>query len=79
MTVIIFLKDNDSMDADFKSLEERVTKLIALCGTLRDENVQLRQEVTRLHQESHSLKLNMSQASMQLERLLSALPEDESA
>lgn len=64
------------MDADLKSLEERVTKLIALCAQLRDENVELRQEVTRLHQESQSLKLNMTQASVQLERLLSALPEE---
>lgn len=64
------------MDADLKSLEERVTKLIALCSQLRDENVELRQEVTRLHQESQSLKLNMTQASVQLERLLSALPEE---
>ena len=64
------------MDADLKSLEERVTKLSALCGPLRDENVELRQEVSRLHQESQSLKLNMTQASVQLERLLSALPEE---
>ena len=76
MTTLIFLKDNGLMDADLKSLEERVTKLIALCSQLRDENVELRQEVTRLHQESQSLKLNMTQASVQLERLLSALPEE---
>lgn len=76
MTTLVFLKDNGSMDADLKSLEERVTKLIALCSQLRDENVELRQEVTRLHQESQSLKLNMTQASVQLERLLSALPEE---
>lgn len=76
MTTLVFLKDNGPMDADLKSLEERVTKLIALCSQLRDENVELRQEVTRLHQESQSLKLNMTQASVQLERLLSALPEE---
>ncbi|MFQ6332305.1 hypothetical protein [Methylophilus sp. 3sh_L] len=76
MTTLVFLKDNGLMDADLKSLEERVTKLIALCGQLRDENVELRQEVTRLHKESQSLKLNMTQASVQLERLLSALPEE---
>jgi len=76
LTTLIFLKDNGPMDADLKSLEERVTKLIALCAQLRDENVELRQEVTRLHQESQSLKVNMTQASVQLERLLSALPEE---
>ena len=72
-----FLNYSATMDADFKSLEERVAKLIALCQTLREENEQMRQEVTRLHQESQSLKLNMTQASVQLERLLTALPDEE--
>jgi cell division protein ZapB len=64
------------MDADLKSLEERVAKLIALCTDLREDNVQLRQEVSKLHQESQSLKLNMTQASVQLEKLLTALPQE---
>lgn len=72
-----FLNYSAAMDADLKSLEERVAKLIALCQTLREENVQLRQEVTRLHQDTQSLKVNMTQASVQLERLLSALPDEE--
>ncbi|KQT36774.1 hypothetical protein ASG24_06445 [Methylophilus sp. Leaf414] len=76
MTTIIFFIDNDSMDADLKSLEERVAKLIALCNQLREDNGQLRQEVSKLHQESQSLKLNMTQASVQLEKLLSALPQE---
>jgi cell division protein ZapB len=76
LTTIIFFIDNDSMDADLKSLEERVAKLIALCNQLREDNGQLRQEVSKLHQESQSLKLNMTQASVQLEKLLSALPQE---
>lgn len=72
-----FFNYSATMDADFKSLEERVAKLIALCQALREENVQMRQEVTRLHQESQSLKLNMTQASVKLERLLTALPDEE--
>ncbi|HEY0906606.1 MAG TPA: hypothetical protein VGE17_05350 [Methylophilus sp.] len=58
-----------------KSLEERVAKLLTLCQGLREENVQLRQEVTRLHQDTQTLKLNMTQASVQLERVLTALPD----
>lgn len=76
MTTIIFFIDNGLMDADLKSLEERVAKLIALCHHLREDNGQLRQEVSKLNQESQSLKLNMTQASVQLEKLLSALPEE---
>jgi cell division protein ZapB len=64
------------MDSDLKSLEERVEKLIALCLHLREDNAQLRQEVEKLHQESQSLKLNMTQASVQLEKLLIALPQE---
>ncbi len=62
------------MDADLKSLETRVTALIALTLQLQGDNVQLRQEVMRLTQEANALKLNMAQATTQLERLLAALP-----
>lgn len=63
------------MDADLKSLEERVSKLVALSRHLSDDNAQLRQELLQLQQETQALKLNMAQAGVQLERLLSALPE----
>jgi cell division protein ZapB len=65
------------MEADLKSLEDKVVKLINLCDGLRDENIQLRQEVTRLHQDTQTLKQNMSLASLQLEQLLQTLPEEE--
>lgn len=77
MTTLVFFIDNGFMDVDLKSLEERIAKLIVLANQLRDDNVQLRQEVMRLHQESQSLKLDMTQATVQLERLLSALPLEE--
>ncbi len=77
MTTLVFFIDNGFMDVDLKSLEERIAKLIVLANQLRDDNVQLRQEVMRLHQESQSLKLDMTQATVQLERLLSALPVEE--
>lgn len=65
------------MEADLNSLEDKVVKLINLCNGLRDENIQLRQEVTRLHQDTQILKQNMSLASLQLEQLLKTLPEEE--
>jgi cell division protein ZapB len=65
------------MEADLNSLEDKVVKLINLCNGLRDENIQLRQEVTRLHQDTQILKQNMSLASLQLEQLLQTLPEEE--
>ncbi len=77
MTIIDFLNYSDYMEADLNSLEDKVVKLINLCNGLRDENIQLRQEVTRLHQDTQILKQNMSLASLQLEQLLQTLPEEE--
>lgn len=60
------------MDADLKNLEERISKLVALCSSLKEENLQLRQK-------SETLKSNMEQASAKLETLLGALPKSEEA
>ncbi|MEE9332227.1 MAG: hypothetical protein V3U89_08360 [Methylophilaceae bacterium] len=69
---MIFLNYSDPMDADIKDLEEKISKLIALCGSLREENTQLREN-------SDTLKNNMEQASVKLEGLLGKLPQGEEA
>ncbi len=56
------------MELDLKKLEEKIAQLISLCSNLRDENAQLRSDLTRA-------KDNMSQASNKLEVLLESLPE----
>lgn len=58
------------MDADIKNLEEKISKLIALCSSLREENIQLREK-------SATLKSNMEKASDKLEGLLGTLPQGE--
>ncbi|MEO1956933.1 MAG: hypothetical protein ABGX03_03285 [Methylophilaceae bacterium] len=60
------------MDADIKELEEKISKLVALCGSMREDNKQLREI-------SDALKNKMSQASIKLEGLLEKLPQDEEA
>lgn len=60
------------MDADIKELEQKISKLIALCGSLREENMQLRER-------SDALKNKMTQASVKLEGLLEKLPQGEEA
>jgi cell division protein ZapB len=67
---MIFLNYSGRMDGDIKNLEERISKLIALCGSLREENMQLREK-------SATLKNNMEQASTKLEDLLGKLPQSE--
>lgn len=64
------------MDADLKSLEDKVFRLIGLCDSLRQENSQLRNEIARVNQDSTKLKHNMLEASNQLETLLESLPTE---
>lgn len=69
---MIFFNYSGSMEADLKDLEDKISKLVALCGSLREENQQLREK-------SETLKNNMEQASDKLEGLLGKLPQDEEA
>jgi cell division protein ZapB len=64
------------MDADLKRLEDKITKLITLCTTLREENNQLRDDLNHAQQNSTTLKSNMLLASEKLEVLLETLPAD---
>jgi cell division protein ZapB len=56
------------MDADLKTLEDKITKLVSLCANLREENVRLRSDLTQT-------KGNMVQASNKLEVLLQSIPD----
>lgn len=56
------------MELDLKKLEEKIAKLISLCSNLRQENIQLRSDLTQA-------KDNMTQAGNRLEALLESLPE----
>ena len=70
MTNITFLNYSGRMDAEIKALEEKLAKLIALIGSLRAENMQLREK-------SDVLKNKMAIASVKLEGLLEKLPQGE--
>ena len=64
------------MDADLKRLEDKITKLITLCATLREENSQLRDDLNQAQKNATTLKSNMLLASEKLEVLLETLPAD---
>ncbi len=68
MTLIDFFNYSGIMEADLKSLEEKITKLISLCSNLREENVRLRSDLTQT-------KDNMLLASNKLEGLLESMPQ----
>ena len=63
------------MEADLKSLEEKIAKLVSLCGNLRAENNQLRGDLSQAQESADALKSNMLQASNKLEGLLELMPQ----
>jgi cell division protein ZapB len=69
LTLIDFFNYSGIMEADLKSLQEKLTKLITLCSTLREENIRLRSDLSQS-------KDYMLQASNRLETLLESLPDD---
>jgi cell division protein ZapB len=62
------------MDADIKALEEKLSQLISLCSDLRDENTQLRADLSAVQTDSALLHGNMTQASERIEALMESLP-----
>ena len=74
MTIIIFLNYSDYMDADLKALEQKLSHLISLCSDLRNENSQLRLDLTAIQTDTALLKANMAKASERLEALMESLP-----
>jgi cell division protein ZapB len=69
-----FLIYSGAMDNDLKSLEEKISKLINLCSDLREENGQLRGDLSQAQQVAATLKNNMLLASNKLEVLLDNVP-----
>jgi cell division protein ZapB len=71
-----FANYSASMDADLKSLEEKLSQLIALCHSLRSENSALRQELAQTQSDSKKLRDNMALVSTRLEAVIDRLPEE---
>lgn len=76
MTEKGFANYSASMDADLKSLEEKLTQLIAQCHSLRSENSALRQELAQTQSDSKKLRDNMALVSTRLEAVIDRLPEE---
>lgn len=64
------------MDADLNALEEKVARLVALCQSLREENVQLRQDLAQAQDDTRQLRENVTRATTRLEALIERLPVD---
>jgi len=64
------------MEAELKSLEDKLAQLVKLCRHLREENHQLRQEVATALNANRQLEDKIGGATKRLEVLLQQIPED---
>ena len=63
------------MEAEFASLETKVSQLASLCGRLRGEAVELRQQLAAAQQENRRLSERIEAARARLEQLIARLPD----
>lgn len=65
------------MEADFKSLERKLTQFLELCQRLRDDNQQLRQQLASAISDNKQLADKIGTATNRLENLLNQIPEED--
>jgi cell division protein ZapB len=64
------------MEAELKTLEQKVTQFVELCQRLRVDNHQLRQQLASILNDNKLLEEKVSHATSRLENLLNQIPED---
>ena len=65
------------MEAEFKSLERKLTEFVELCQRLRDDNQQLRQQLASAISDNKQLADKIGTATKRLENLLNQIPEED--
>jgi cell division protein ZapB len=65
------------VDAELKSLEQKIAQFMELCQRLRNDNHQLRQQLATALNENRLLEEKISGATSRLENLLNQIPEDD--
>jgi uncharacterized protein (TIGR02449 family) len=65
------------MEAEFKSLERKLTQFVELCQRLRDDNQQLRQQLASAVSDNKQLVDKIGTATNRLENLLNQIPEED--
>ncbi|OGA22185.1 MAG: hypothetical protein A3I02_06370 [Betaproteobacteria bacterium RIFCSPLOWO2_02_FULL_67_26] len=65
------------MDADLKSLEQKLSQFVELCQRLRVDNLQLRQQLDSAMSDNKQLSEKIGTATNRLENLLNQIPEDD--
>lgn len=65
------------MDAELKSLEQKVNQFAEFCQRLRVDNQQLRQQLAAALDENQRLEQKINTATSRLENLLDQLPDED--
>jgi len=65
------------MEAELKSLEQKLSRFIELCHRMRVANEQLRQQLASTTNENKQLAARISTATSRLENLLNHIPEED--
>jgi cell division protein ZapB len=64
------------MDADLKALEEKITQLVKLCQSMRQDNLEVRRALALAQESERQLKARMQQAQIRIDNIIDRLPED---
>jgi len=65
------------MDAELRSLEDKVNQVVALCQRLRSDNHALRQQLASAQNDNKQLAEKIGVASTRLESLLTQIPDEQ--
>jgi len=65
------------MDAELRSLEDKVNQVVALCQRLRSDNHALRQQLASALNDNKQLAEKIGVASTRLEALLTQIPDED--
>ena len=65
------------MDAELRSLEDKVNQVVALCQRVRSDNHGLRQQLASALNDNKQLAEKIGVASTRLEALLTQIPDEE--
>ena len=65
------------MDADLKALEEKISQLVQLCKSLREDNLEVRRALALAQEAQQQLKARMQQAQIRIDSMIDRLPEDD--
>lgn len=65
------------MEAELKSLEQKLNRFIELCQRMRVANEQLRQQLAAAVNENKQLNAKIGAATARLENLLNQIPEED--